>query len=90
MRLISVLLICGVLLFAAERESGPEAHKYADQVLVPRFVAAWNTWVREHPGDRVGHPWEHCERLDAGDIERWQEVRETFTALDRAMKRAGY
>ncbi len=67
-----------------------EAHKYACGVLLPRFVAAVNDWRYQHPEDRPGQAWEHCHKLDAGDVKRWRVVREAFRELDQAMKRAGY
>ena len=89
-----VLLVTLLVLVTVARtkipEEAVEAHKYADTVLMPRFVAEWNDWIQRHPKDRPGHPWEHCERLDAGDVERWGKVRQAFRDLDRAYKRAGY
>ena len=67
-----------------------KAHKYADALLVPRFVAAFNDWTLLHPTDPPGHEWAHCKRLDRGDVARWQQVREAYRNLDRALKRAGY
>ena len=66
------------------------AHRDADSVLFPRFVAVVNDWSFQHPKDRPGHDGEHCARLDAGDVARWERVRDSFRDLDRAYKRAGY
>jgi len=66
------------------------AHRYADSVLFPRFVATMNDWSYQHPKDRPGHDGEHCANLDGGDVARWKLVRETFRELDKAYKRAGY
>lgn len=78
---------------AADASTSPdatEAHKYADGVLLQRFTAAVNDWRYQHPQDRPGKDWEHCGNLDAGDVRRFQTVREAFRELDQAMKRAGY
>ena len=88
---VLLALVCLALIADASipREA-TEAHEYADGVLQPRFVAAVNDWAYQHPQDRPGHLWEHCQVLDAGDVKRWQKVRETWRELDRAYKRAGY
>lgn len=90
---LAAAFIVLAILTAGRAESIPydavEAHKYADGVLFPRFHAALNDWHYQHPQDRAGKPWEHCGRLDAGDVKRWQLLRESFQALDAAMKRAG-
>ncbi len=89
--LLAVLLIVVVVVVCAEIPWEPAAaHQYADAVLLPRFVAGFNDWTRLHPVDPPGHEWEHCAKLDAGDVARWKKVRKAFGELDRAYKRAGY
>lgn len=88
--LLLLLLSAAVLVLAALPHDAAEAHQYADGVLAPRFHAAFNDWAWQHPRDREGRAGEHCRKLDAGDLKRWKEVRQTFRELDQAMKRAGY
>jgi hypothetical protein len=88
--LAAATLALAAALWAAIPHDAVEAHKYADGVLMPRFTAAVNDYAYQHPQDKPGREWEHCARLDAGDMKRWRLVREAFKELDQAMKRAGY
>jgi hypothetical protein len=92
MGLLTLAALLAVL--AAGGEDSPrvpaEAHRYADGVLGPRFHAAFNEWSYRHPRDPEGREWEHCRRLDAGDVERWRRARDAFRDLDAALRRAGY
>ena len=91
--LLELFLIAGVtavaLLCAIPRESS-ESHAYADAVLEPRLSAAYNDWRYQHPKDKKPAAWDHVHTLDAGDLKRYQLVRQAWRELDEAMKRAGY
>jgi hypothetical protein len=90
---IALLLLLAVVVLvvrAGVPQDAVEAHKYACGVLLPRFVAALNDWHYQHPQDRPGQAWEHCEKFCAKDAARWKLVRESFRELDAAMRRAGY
>jgi hypothetical protein len=94
----TALAVALVMLATAERSraagalprEAAEAHAYADRVLTPRFTAAFNDWAAQHPVDLPGREGEHCRKLDAGDVKRWELVRASFRELDAAWRRAGY
>jgi len=67
-----------------------ESHRYADGVLGPRFFAAMNDFVYQHPHDSKPGAWDHVHTLNAGDLQRYRAVRSAFREMDEAMKRAGY
>jgi hypothetical protein len=84
------LVLIGDRLISQVPPEPAAAHRYADSVLYPHFVAVANEWSRQHPQDAPGREGEHARRLDAGDIKRWGAVRAAWKDLDGAYRRAGY
>jgi hypothetical protein len=86
--LATVLLVLAVAIgMARSREESEtvKAHVELDKILYPRFYAAVNDWALRHPGQP-----DHERNLDAGDMKRWQAVRDAWHDLDAAARRMGY
>lgn len=66
------------------------AHQQADGIFGLEFDAAYNRFRANHPTDRKPGTWDHVQRHDVGDAERWKDAVGKFELLKRAMKRAGY
>lgn len=90
-RFVAALLMLSLLLTMAIASKLPvdsvDAHRRADGILYPRFMAAMNEFALDHgePNDPG-----HFDKLHTQDVEHIRAVRETFKAWDQAMKQAGY
>lgn len=92
MRLARRLSIAAAIVFLAFGsepipQEPAEAHRYADRVLYPKLVGAFNEFSMYHGNpDGVGH----FNKLNKDDIPRVREMKKAFDAWYEAMKRGGY
>jgi hypothetical protein len=86
-RAVLLILIVAAAIAAKVPFEAQDAHRRADAVLYPQFVATLNKWALAHgPLDDPGH----LDKFDAQDAKRWKAVREDWKKFDEAMKAAGY
>jgi hypothetical protein len=86
-RVVLVILIVAAAIAAKVPFEAQDAHRRADAVLYPQFVATLNKWALAHgPLDDPAH----LGKFDAQDAKRWRATCDAWKELSEAMKAAGY
>lgn len=91
-----VLFLVGLGVSAAGVKISPsaaDAHYRADQVMLPRFVAAFNDWRQNHPSWSPNDPAsvrDHLAKIDAKDQKRWKAAKDAWHEVEKGMNEAGY
>jgi hypothetical protein len=85
--LIAAALLAWNVSGARVNSDAADAHKRADAVLWPQFIATSNDWALNH--GQLSDPG-HVDKIDAKDKKRFDAACEAFKAWHDAMVEAGY